>query len=97
MYQRYSLETDKWNNTKRYIKTQRLLRRLKQRPCKDCGIRYHFCQMSFDHVVGVKKFNMSSANKRNLEEIMLEAAKCEIVCANCHAMRTYQRYKNHNQ
>jgi hypothetical protein len=59
-------------------------------PCSDCGIKYPAYVMDFDHLRDksgqVHKF-LSYSHKRLLEEI----SKCEIVCANCHRERTYQR------
>lgn len=60
-------------------------------PCADCGIQYPFPAMEFDHVRGTKLFNLASATAkaRTLQAVEEEMAKCEIVCANCHAVRTY--------
>lgn len=66
------------------------IRELKDKPCVDCGGRFHFSAMQFDHVRGTKSFNISRAS-RSVKNLMLEAEKCEVVCANCHAVRTYKR------
>ncbi len=61
-------------------------------PCKDCNIIYPFYMMEFDHVRGTKVSNVGTMYKKyTLEEIKKEIAKCEIVCANCHAHRTWIR------
>src|SRR5688572_3945983 len=64
------------------------------KPCTDCGISYHPVAMQWDHLPGTTKIlplaSMARAGwskKRILEEI----AKCELVCANCHAVRTHTR------
>lgn len=64
---------------------------LKRVSCADCGVEYPPCVMQFDHVRGEKEFNLSEASKLgfSIERIMDEIAKCEIVCANCHALRTW--------
>jgi len=31
--------------------------------------------------------------RRPREEVLAEIAKCELVCANCHAIRTYRRLR----
>lgn len=61
-------------------------------PCTDCGMKYHYCQMQFDHI-GDDKVEAVSRLIRSgtLVSIKLEIAKCELVCANCHALRTYGR------
>ena len=66
-----------------------------QSPCTDCGKFYHFSQMDFDHL-GDKKVNVATlANSTaRIAEIKKEIAKCEIVCANCHRFRTWQRLQN---
>lgn len=49
--------------------------------------------MDFDHVMGVKKFNISQAHKLTITETELldELDKCELICSNCHRLRTYYR------
>jgi len=47
--------------------------------------------MDFDHVRGVKLFNVGMMTSRSFELIDAEIAKCEIVCSNCHRIRTKQR------
>jgi hypothetical protein len=68
-----------------------IIRSLKSRPCTDCHIQYHFSAMQFDHVRGEKKFEVSHGDTRLLQAVMEEASKCEVVCANCHAVRTWKR------
>lgn len=63
-------------------------------PCTDCGNSYPPYVMDFDHLDGEEKFrNVADMVGRavSLELLQLEIAKCEIVCANCHRERTYQR------
>lgn len=66
---------------------------LKRQPCTDCSHTYPYYVMEFDHVRGDKV--ESIANLVNaavkLEVIQAEVEKCELVCANCHRARTYQR------
>jgi len=61
--------------------------------CHDCGIHWPFYVMQFDHVTGIKEFDLWRAGDSicSLTRINQEIAKCEIVCANCHAIRTYKR------
>jgi len=52
--------------------------------------------MDFDHVRGKKLFELSVTailNARSMEAIEAEAAKCDIVCSNCHRIRTFTRKK----
>ena len=71
-----------------------MVRELKTKtPCADCGGKFHFAAMHFDHLPGYQKEMVIANNIRSVSVARLEAeiAKCEIVCANCHAVRTYQR------
>jgi hypothetical protein len=48
--------------------------------------------MDFDHVRGVKHANvMELIPTLSKKKIDLEIAKCEIVCSNCHRIRTHMR------
>lgn len=70
------------------------IREIKEKhPCVDCEQFYHFSQMDFDHVKGHKKNNLSKyANSSvSIKTIKDELAKCELVCANCHRLRTWKR------
>ena len=62
-------------------------------PCADCRVSYPYYVMDFDHIDGSVKENeinylcftgRSGALKR-------EIVKCELVCANCHRIRTHTR------
>jgi hypothetical protein len=66
---------------------------LKSNPCTDCGQIYHPTAMQFDHTDTDKEFNVSDMVKNgfSLTRIQEEINKCELVCANCHAVRTYER------
>lgn len=69
------------------------VREAKNQPCTDCGVRYPYYVMEFDHLDSeTKEFNVSAGITRaSYERLMAEIAKCEVVCANCHAERTHQR------
>lgn len=77
---------------RRFEARKEYLRSLKDGPCADCGQRFHFSAMQWDHRPGTdKKFQLSRAHHRPDEEIEAELAKCDLVCANCHAVRTWTR------
>ena len=68
-----------------------LLRELRRRPCADCDRRYEPHQMDFDHRnPPTKSFRLSSSRGMLAGEADLrrEIAKCDVVCANCHRVRT---------
>lgn len=61
-------------------------------PCVDCGQFYKGCQMQYDHIGTDKVKSVSDTIRYNtLPKVLEEIAKCELVCANCHALRTWQR------
>jgi hypothetical protein len=66
---------------------------IKSNPCTDCKQTYPWYVMDLDHVTGEKHKDVSSLidNNVSLEIIMLEVAKCEVVCSNCHRERTWKR------
>lgn len=67
---------------------------VKSTPCADCGVSYVPYVMDFDHRPGeVKSFNISSIIPLGIsfETALVEIAKCDIVCANCHRLRTLSR------
>jgi hypothetical protein len=59
--------------------------------CHDCGGKFDPCVYHFDHVPerGPKLFNVSHCDV-SIERLQAEIAKCDIVCANCHAVRTWK-------
>jgi len=73
----------------------RLVAQLKAgRPCLDCGQVFPPCVMDFDHRPGVdKSFGLNGHNlgRHALATVMDEVAKCDLVCANCHRLRTQRR------
>lgn len=64
--------------------------------CLDCGIKYPLYVYDFDHVHGKKEYDVSTMPKRgcSINLIAKEIAKCEIVCSNCHRIRTHKRRVN---
>jgi len=59
-------------------------------PCADCGGVYPVFVMHWDHLPGFEKKGDVSAmvGSRTRVAILEEIAKCELVCANCHVLRT---------
>ena len=64
-----------------------------QTPCADCGQFFLGCQMDFEHVdPSTKELKIGpSLGSASMKRIMDEIAKCEIVCSNCHRLRTWLR------
>ena len=64
------------------------------KPCTDCGGTFHIAAMEWDHVPerGPKLFNIG-AGDYSLAKTLTEIAKCDLVCANCHRVRTWDRHR----
>jgi len=87
-------------NKRKYRQRARLLalefvELVKAHPCKDCDGQFPTCAMDFDHVRGEKTYcvgrMMSGAH--SVKRIAKEIAKCELVCSNCHRVRTQDRIR----
>lgn len=64
---------------------------LKDHPCLDCGGRFPPEAMDFDHI-GVDKIrSISNMGSYSMARVEQEIAKCELICANCHRVRTRRR------
>lgn len=64
---------------------------LKDAPCTDCDERFPACAMDFDHRDPEKKAaNISTLVLQNTPKELIEAEirKCDLVCSNCHRIRT---------
>lgn len=93
---RYYAATSELRRRQRRERGKRLvarMRQMKENPCVDCGGRFHPVAMTFDHRPGTKKVNDLATLARSGCTGLLETemAKCDLVCANCHAVRTYLR------
>jgi len=62
------------------------------KPCMDCGGYFHPCVLQWDHVPerGKKLFELGRGDF-SIAKIRAEMAKCDLVCANCHVVRTWNR------
>jgi hypothetical protein len=80
-------------NRARYLANAERLRVIKDVPCADCGQQFPSCCMDFDHRDGVDKLgNIANVMKRwSWKRLLTEIEKCDIVCANCHRIRTAKR------
>jgi hypothetical protein len=80
------------DNKRRYDDSVDWVKKLKDKPCMDCGRKFPACAMDFDHVRGTKRFNVTTSLRKR-SSILREAKKCDLVCANCHRIRTNNRRK----
>lgn len=63
--------------------------------CKDCGYNLHHAGLDFDHMPGTRKLaNVAVlAGKGKIKKTWEEIAKCDVVCKNCHGIRTWNRQR----
>jgi hypothetical protein len=60
--------------------------------CADCGYNAHPAALDFDHLPGNEKIrDIKSGAQLGWAALQAEVAKCEVVCANCHRIRTAER------
>lgn len=68
------------------------LRALKAGPCVDCNGSFQPCAMDFDHREPSKKVGKIArlGFQASWGEVLAEVAKCTLICACCHRLRTYK-------
>lgn len=75
------------------IKTNKAkLAELKRAPCADCGVQYPPYVMHYDHRdPSTKLYAIAQmvGTTFSWEKIEAETKKCDLVCSNCHAERTW--------
>lgn len=78
--------------TERYDKNRDYVRDIKEAsPCMDCGVSYPAIVMDFDHR-GDKSFSLAKGYwKYSIARLLEEIKKCDLVCSNCHRIRTFNR------
>ena len=72
--------------------TLAFLRGLRQVPCDDCRGVFPPHMMDFDHRDPSKKlFTLAGGHAllMSRDKLIAEVEKCDVVCANCHALRTF--------
>lgn len=90
------------NNKHRYLERnaryrqeiQDYVRKIKEEnPCKDCGKTFPYYVMDFDHLDAKNKVNTINyySSTGRIGALKKEIVKCEVVCANCHRIRTHER------
>lgn len=69
------------------------------RGCADCGYDKHPEALQFDHISDDKKDNVSDLIRSDYawSTILTEINKCEIRCANCHAVMTAHRKRAYRE
>lgn len=83
-------------DAERRAEMRELVDQQKDQPCIDCGKKWPPVAMDFDHVRGDKIMDVARmvGSAYRWELIAAEIAKCEVVCACCHRLRTAARKQN---
>lgn len=83
--------TDKELHRQKQVYKQKLAKIKEASGCTDCG-ESNPIVLDFDHLKN-KKYNISRMvhDGFSWKAIKKEIEKCEVVCANCHRIRTYNR------
>lgn len=87
------LEVKRSGSSARRQRNRLIIQKAKSVPCTDCKNVYPTYVMDLDHLPDFKKLDQvgrvghAYGSKKVLEEI----SKCEVVCANCHRIRTHKR------
>jgi hypothetical protein len=94
--QNNSIKTKKchkvWKKQYSAIKLEFLLK-AKDKPCMDCHKSYPYYVMDFDHREPSKKLRAIAQMvglTYSFETFKKEIAKCDLVCSNCHRIRTHK-------
>ncbi len=86
------------SNKAQYLERNKKVRELRKKwlkekkdvPCFDCGNKFPSYVMDFDHRDPKSKMGLVSRLVRwSWKKLEEEALKCDVVCANCHRIRTY--------
>ena len=89
--QRYVKRTRYAKKKAKIIKNREWIYKLKtETPCADCKQHFPPYVMEFDHrVPAEKRWDISHIYHKSPVTIKAEIDKCDIVCSNCHQIRTY--------
>ena len=81
------------SNRKIRVRNREFLKEIKEsNPCTDCGKHFPYYVMHFDHIFE-KTASLAHLSRAcvSLERLQQEIDNCELVCSNCHAVRTHER------
>jgi len=83
----------------RFLERRTLIDNAKSVPCADCKNKFDPVCMDFDHRPGEEKVvEVGKMLSYRIDVLLAEIAKCDVVCSNCHRLRTKGRgYGSSNQ
>ena len=86
-----SLERSKQSRDRRKAYVNKIK---ESKPCSDCNKYYPYYVMQFDHIPerGAKIGSINNLIRTaGMQKLLGEIEKCEVVCGNCHSIRTHSR------
>jgi len=86
----YASPQEKWYQMNCQLRSALAILKL-EAGCADCGYNKHPEALDFDHVRGEKSFAIATGRNYSLSRLLDEIDKCDVVCANCHRVRTADR------
>jgi len=92
-----SLATIRQGAKNRKEERRKKLEGLKKAPCTDCGGTFPPVCMDFDHTQGRKHRGVARMLGYSWARILEEVSKCDLVCANCHRVRTQVRQRRYSR
>lgn len=92
LHRQYYLDRQKEREVRLRKKSIEYINSIKLAPCLDCKQTFPpFC-MDFDHISNDKYMSINRmVGHKCLNRIKKEISKCELVCSNCHRIRTQRR------
>ena len=89
----YVNKASKYNKRTRTEVLKKVIAYKGEHPCVDCGEKDPIV-LTFDHVRGEKRMDVAAMLHGNYkwESILIEIAKCEVRCANCHMRKTAKQF-----
>lgn len=92
-YQKYKQQYAEKSAKRRASVMKEIVKLKESKPCMDCGRQYPYYVMDFDHRDRAEKKDGIARLIRSevLGIVLSEIAKCDLVCSNCHRIRTHTR------
>ena len=92
-YYERNREVYREKNRRKRDRMREVLRQAKSKPCTDCGGEFPYFVMDLDHREGEVKGKEVGRLIATLSfrRLLVEIVKCDVVCSNCHRIRTHSR------
>ena len=85
-----------WDKERRNHNNQLVKRWKVMKGCAQCGYKSHHAALVLDHIDPATKCSTLSKLRRSYnaawskDRLKQEIAKCQVLCANCHNVRTFE-------